>query len=85
VQSNFITQLLNLKGIKVTKISHGNSLLRSILQPNHENILVLLVALKPLEFMIIENKQLRIYLYSLSTPTLYFAKEGMFALVERGL
>jgi len=59
-------------------------LLRSILQPNHENILVLLVALKPLEFMIIENKQLRIYLYSLSTPTLYFAKEGMFALVERG-
>ena len=59
-------------------------LLRSILQPNHENILVLLVALKPLEFMIIENKQLRIYLYSLSTHILYFEKEGMFALVERG-
>ena len=59
-------------------------LLRSILQQSHENILVLLVALKPLEFMIIENKQLRIYLYSLNTPTLCFAKEGMFALVERG-
>jgi transposase len=28
VQSNFITQLLNLKGIKVTKISHGNSFVK---------------------------------------------------------
>ena len=59
-------------------------LLRSILQQSHENILVLLVALKPLEFMIIENKQLRIYLYSLNTPTLCLAKEDMFALVEKG-
>ena len=28
MQSNFITQLLNLKGIKVTKISHGNSFVK---------------------------------------------------------
>jgi transposase len=28
VQSNFITQLLNLKGIKVTKISHGDSFVK---------------------------------------------------------
>jgi transposase len=28
VQSNFITQLLNLKGIKVTKISHEDSFVK---------------------------------------------------------
>jgi len=28
VQSNFITQLLNLEGVKVTKISHGDSFVK---------------------------------------------------------
>jgi len=84
VQSNFITQLLNLKGIKVTKILHSDSFVKIYITTDPKEHICPACGAKTKKFMTTENRQLRIYLFNLNIPILYFAKEGMFALVERG-
>ena len=84
MQSNFITQLLNLKGVKVAKISHEDSFVKIYITTDPKEHICPACGAKLKKFMTTENRQLRIYLFSLNTPTLCFAKEGMFALVERG-
>lgn len=84
MQSNFITQLLNLKGVKVTKISHEDSFVKIYITTDPKEHTCPACGAKLKKFMTTENRQLRIYLYSLNIPILYLEKEGMLALVEKG-
>ena len=84
MQSNFITQLLNLKGVKVTKISHEGSFVKIYITTDPKEHICPACGAKLKKFMTTENRQLRIYLFNLSTHILYLEKEGMLALVEKG-
>ena len=84
MQSNFITQLLNLKGVKVTKISHGDSFVKIYITTDPKEHTCPACGAKLKKFMTTENRQLRIYLFSLNTTILYLEKEDMFVLVEKG-
>ena len=84
MQSNFITQLLNLKGVKVTKISHEDSFVKIYITTDPKEHICPACGAK-LKIMTTENRQLRIYLFNLNIPILYLEKEGMLALVEKVL
>ncbi len=84
MQSNFITQLLDLKGVKVTKISHEDSFVKIYITTDPKEHICPACGAKLKKFMTTENRQLRIYLFNLNIPILYLEKEGMLALVEKG-
>ena len=82
MQSNFITQLLNLKGVKVTKISHEDSFVKIYITTDPKEHICPACGAKLKKFMTTENRQLRIYLFNLNIPILYLEKEGILALAQ---
>ena len=83
MQSNFITQLLNLKGVKVTKISHEDSFVKIYITTDPKEHTCPACGAKLKKFMTTENRQLRIYLYSLNILTFMLAiQEGLIKLAN---
>ena len=83
MQSNFITQLLNLKGVKVTKISHEDSFVKIYITTDPKEHICPACGAKLKKFMTTENRQLRIYLYSLNILTFMLAiQEGLIKLAN---
>ena len=83
MQSNFITQLLDLKGVKVTKISHEDSFVKIYIttDPKEHTCPACGAKLKIHDY---REQTIKDLPFNLNIPILYFEKEGILALVERG-
>jgi len=84
VQSNFITQLLNLKGIKVTKISHGNSFVKIYITTEPRKHTCPACGSKTSRIHDYREQTIKDLPLQFKHTYLVLRKEGMFALVERG-